>query len=385
MGQHSGLASLKRKVTGLSLGGSWFMILTFHPNLTTAWIWVWKAVFLYMEMWWTGELLRLEHRPHQMISMIGSSFLYDPEENFVVKERKKKSHVSRHRDIFSDVQLKCSNVFCPDCYCWTQTPTPQTDRWTVLIITAIRYRSTGLSLWSFWVCGRCLFLRSYGILPTTPLLFHIILHWAELFTLSARLRRLFQMFISLSTDFYFLPVWTGGGHGVWMNDFLLDFSLFLFHPCPVSFLKLPPLTCLALSHSLCLPFFYSLYSHFPPSQWEFLRTCLNRETLRAAGRRKERRKERKRKRAGKRKWYHREKEPRRARRQRHTSVSSVFPVKICRVFFFVFCFLYLPGFCRCFPRPVAVLVCGLGWMPSCCKKNWWKGCCAREWERPDKR
>lgn len=38
---------------------------------------------------------------------------------------------------------------------------------------------------------------------------------------------------------------------------------------------------------------------------------------------------------------------------------------------------------------VAILVLqsrsGLGWMPSCCKRNWWSGSCAHEWERPGRR
>lgn len=40
-------------------------------------------------------------------------------------------------------------------------------------------------------------------------------------------------------------------------------------------------------------------------------------------------------------------------------------------------------------EPVAISDCrrcsGLGWMPSCCRKNWWSGCCAHEWEQPGRR
>lgn len=68
--------------------------------------------------------------------------------------------------------------------------------------------------------------------------------------------------VAFSTHFSFLAASAGGGSPGWMNDFLID--VHFCHPSLVSSLKL-------------LPLFHCLSLHFPPSLWEFLHTCLNRD------------------------------------------------------------------------------------------------------------
>lgn len=218
----------------------------------------------------------------------------------------------------------------------------------------------------------------------------------KVFTLSIRLSvtSLCELaVISVSAEFYFSTGGAGGGGGgagniSWMNEFLLDLSPFSAPSIPPLF---PPSNChLSLTASLSLHF--SL--HLPPSQWEFLCTCLNRESRTAVGQRTERRKEGR----GKEKKGKQEKESRRnkstyrvctnrkevrqfgSKRRVREEFCQGFKFAVARSPAGLFCFFW---------RPVAIFVrqcrSGLGWMPSCCKRNWWNVCCAHEWEPPDRR
>lgn len=175
-----------------------------------------------------------------------------------------------------------------------------------------------------------------------------------------------------------------------MNEFLLD--LRFFHPSLVSSLKLPP-----LSRSLAV--FPSLSVRIP------LYLSEQGKSERCGAEEIQKRREEERKKRKKRVDRERQKESRRNKssifvttkgrglietiREQTESERRVLPVSRPQISLF-----FLPPvpcwavFHPC-ERPVAILVrqcwSGVGWMPSCCKKNWWNGCCAHEWERPGRR
>lgn len=104
---------------------------------------------------------------------------------------------------------------------------------------------------------------------------------------------------------------------------------------------------------------------FPPSLREFLHTCLNRDLDRCEAKDKRERKQIKISSLG-------------------TDTPSGPSLSRLRIFFFFFLLPPIPRWAvlQSCVEPVAISDCrrcsGLGWMPSCCRKNWWSGCCAHE-------